>query len=397
MTSGSIDAASFTAVRIVAGAITLWAIVAVRSDARALGGSWPAAVALFVYAALFSFAYLELTAATGALLLFGAVQATMLGHALWSGERLRARQWTGFGLAIAGLMALLLPGLAAPPPGSAAMMMAAGAAFAFYSILGRGLGDPTSATAGNFLRAVPFAAALLFATPRFTLGAAGVGLAVASGALTSGVGYVLWYAALRRLSSTQAATIAAFRADAGHLRRGPAARGATDAAARPERGHDPRRDRTRRRRTGAKTPSPARIAGLLASITFAARLGRCGATLRAPEQQEQRAPILAAKDSQNVQEVFLNHVRKGKTPVTVFLVNGVKLQGIITWFDNFSVLLRRDGHTQLVYKHAISTVMPGAPISLFDPTKAEGAAPAQGASPSTLTLARAEPPPADDV
>ena len=83
---------------------------------------------------------------------------------------------------------------------------------------------------------------------------------------------------------------------------------------------------------------------------------------------------MANEKSQNVQDVFLNHVRKNKTPVTVFLVNGVKLQGIITWFDNFSVLLRRDGHTQLVYKHAISTVMPGAPIQLFDATKAEGAA-----------------------
>jgi host factor-I protein len=80
---------------------------------------------------------------------------------------------------------------------------------------------------------------------------------------------------------------------------------------------------------------------------------------------------VANEKSQNVQDVFLNHVRKSKTPVTVFLVNGVKLQGIITWFDNFSVLLRRDGHTQLVYKHAISTVMPGAPIQLFDATKAE--------------------------
>ena len=83
---------------------------------------------------------------------------------------------------------------------------------------------------------------------------------------------------------------------------------------------------------------------------------------------------MANETSQNVQDVFLNHVRKSKTPVTVFLVNGVKLQGIITWFDNFSVLLRRDGHTQLVYKHAISTVMPGAPIQLFDATKVEGAA-----------------------
>jgi host factor-I protein len=83
---------------------------------------------------------------------------------------------------------------------------------------------------------------------------------------------------------------------------------------------------------------------------------------------------MAAEKSQNVQDVFLNHVRKSKTPVTIFLVNGVKLQGIITWFDNFSVLLRRDGHTQLVYKHAISTVMPGAPIMLFDPQTAGAAA-----------------------
>ena len=87
-----------------------------------------------------------------------------------------------------------------------------------------------------------------------------------------------------------------------------------------------------------------------------------------------------AKDpSQNVQDVFLNHVRRSKTPVTIFLVNGVKLQGIITWFDNFSVLLRRDGHTQLVYKHAISTVMPSAPITLFDPNKTEAGAAAAGA------------------
>lgn len=99
---------------------------------------------------------------------------------------------------------------------------------------------------------------------------------------------------------------------------------------------------------------------------------------------------MANEKSQNVQDVFLNHVRKSKTPVTVFLVNGVKLQGVITWFDNFSVLLRRDGHTQLVYKHAISTVMPGAPIMLFDATKAEGGAEAPATG--TLKLARSEGP-----
>jgi host factor-I protein len=107
---------------------------------------------------------------------------------------------------------------------------------------------------------------------------------------------------------------------------------------------------------------------------------------------------MATEKTQNVQDVFLNHVRKSKTPVTVFLVNGVKLQGIITWFDNFSVLLRRDGHTQLVYKHAISTVMPGAPIQLFDPARGEAgetesAAPAAAAasgSPTRLSIGRRE-------
>ncbi|MGO9816743.1 MAG: RNA chaperone Hfq [Acidocella sp.] len=101
---------------------------------------------------------------------------------------------------------------------------------------------------------------------------------------------------------------------------------------------------------------------------------------------------MANEKSQNVQDVFLNHVRKSKTPVTVFLVNGVKLQGVITWFDNFSVLLRRDGHTQLVYKHAISTVMPGAPIMLFDASRAEGAAQAPAESGSTLKLHRSSEP-----
>ncbi len=100
---------------------------------------------------------------------------------------------------------------------------------------------------------------------------------------------------------------------------------------------------------------------------------------------------MANEKSQNVQDVFLNHVRKSKTPVTVFLVNGVKLQGVITWFDNFSVLLRRDGHTQLVYKHAISTVMPGAPIMLFDASKAEASGPAEHGG-NTLKLSRGEAP-----
>lgn len=107
---------------------------------------------------------------------------------------------------------------------------------------------------------------------------------------------------------------------------------------------------------------------------------------------------MATEKAQNVQDVFLNHVRKNKTPVTVFLVNGVKLQGIITWFDNFSVLLRRDGHTQLVYKHAISTVMPGAPIMLFDASRAAAEQPPAAPGPNTLNLKdpAAAPAPAGD-
>jgi host factor-I protein len=102
---------------------------------------------------------------------------------------------------------------------------------------------------------------------------------------------------------------------------------------------------------------------------------------------KRRIFAVANEKSQNVQDVFLNHVRKNKTPVTIFLVNGVKLQGIITWFDNFSVLLRRDGHTQLVYKHAISTVMPGAPIQLFDASRTEATS---GAAPGAATGALRE-------
>jgi host factor-I protein len=112
--------------------------------------------------------------------------------------------------------------------------------------------------------------------------------------------------------------------------------------------------------------------------------------LNATRNDNQKKALAMAEKSQNVQDVFLNHVRKNKTPVTIFLVNGVKLQGIITWFDNFSVLLRRDGHTQLVYKHAISTVMPGAPVVLFDATKAAAAEPAAAKEPAAAQASPAD-------
>lgn len=205
----TIDAATFTSVRIASGALILMAVVRLRGGVRPMaGGSWPAAAMLFIYAAGFSFAYRELSAATGALLLFGAVQLTMIGYGLWQGERLRRLQMAGFAAALGGLVYLLLPGLAAPPLHDAAFMLAAGMAWGVYSLLGRGMADPTQATAGNFLRAVPFAAVLCLAFSRDIAGdPLGVSYAVLSGAVTSGLGYVLWYAVLPALKATSAATI----------------------------------------------------------------------------------------------------------------------------------------------------------------------------------------------
>lgn len=203
-----IDAASFTAIRLASGALMLVALLRARGVRPSSGGSWPMALMLFGYAALFSFAYRDLTAATGALLLFGAVQLTMMAWGLWQGERVAGMRLAGLVIAVGGLVVLLLPGLAAPPPHAAALMLGAGAAWGVYSLLGRGAGEPIAATGGNFLRTVPFAAALILtAYGRETVDYAGLAYAVVSGALTSGLGYVLWYAALPALSATSAATI----------------------------------------------------------------------------------------------------------------------------------------------------------------------------------------------
>jgi drug/metabolite transporter (DMT)-like permease len=203
-----IDAASFTTVRIAAGALVLWLLLRLRGGGVARHGSWASALALFAYAAGFSYAYLSLPAAVGALLLFGAVQATMIGYGLARGERFNRRQGLGLLLAGGGLVGLMLPGLSAPPAGGAALMIAAGVAWGVYSLRGRGARDPTATTAGNFVRALPFAAALSLAMlPRAALDGAGVGYAVASGALASGLGYAIWYAALPGLRATSAATV----------------------------------------------------------------------------------------------------------------------------------------------------------------------------------------------
>lgn len=203
-----IDAASFTLVRLASGALMLWLIVRLRGGTVGAHGSWPSAFALFAYAAGFSFAYLTLPAAAGALLLFGAVQATMIGYGLWRGERLGLMQTLGLLLACAGLIGLMLPGLSAPPLGGALLMIAAGIAWGVYSLRGRGSGNATASTAGNFIRALPFVAVLsLLMLSRQSLDGAGVAYAVASGALASGLGYAVWYSALPGLRATNAATV----------------------------------------------------------------------------------------------------------------------------------------------------------------------------------------------
>lgn len=203
-----IDAASFTAIRLLCGAVTLWLLLKVRQRTQPMAGNWPGALALFTYAAAFSFAYLQLDTGAGALLLFGAVQLSMLFWGLLRGERLGPAASLGTALATAGLLVLLLPGASAPPLLAALLMLLAGIAWGAYSLLGRGQGDPLAVTAGNFMRATPLAlllAALLLA--QLDWDGPGLFYALLSGALTSGIGYAIWYSALPGLRASQAATV----------------------------------------------------------------------------------------------------------------------------------------------------------------------------------------------
>lgn len=202
------DPASFTSVRLLAGALVLSLLVGLRYRERVGRGNWGSALALFAYAAGFSFAYVDLSAGTGALLLFGAVQVTMIGHGLLHGERLSRVQWVGLVLAAAGVVGLMLPGLTAPPLLASSLMLAAGVAWGVYSLRGRGAGDPTRVTAGNFSRAVPIAllgSLLLLDRTHVELGS--LAYALASGGLASGLGYALWYSVLPALKATTAATV----------------------------------------------------------------------------------------------------------------------------------------------------------------------------------------------
>ena len=205
----AIDAASFSSIRLVSGAVVL-AVLARIGAGRAPPPrvDWAAATMLFAYVAFFSFAYLTLSAATGALILFGAVQLTMLAAGLHAGERFEPLGWAGFALALGGLVYLVSPGVTAPTPLGAALMTVAGVAWGVYSLRGRGLDNPLGATAGNFLRAAPMALALsavLYSQAHAS--PAGILLALASGALTSGIGYVIWYAALKGLTAIRAAAV----------------------------------------------------------------------------------------------------------------------------------------------------------------------------------------------
>jgi drug/metabolite transporter (DMT)-like permease len=232
-----IDAATFNLLRVLSGAAALWLIMKMRirlivdrtpspradsfslsshiTDHSSLGatttftaGDWLSALALFVYAAAFSFAYVDLSAGTGALLLFGAVQATMILWGLHKGERLDAIQIIGFVIAMTGLVVLIFPGLTAPPLFGLFLMIGAGVAWGIYSLRGKAGRDPIGSTAGNFLRAAPFATALsILCLSRMRLDRAGIFYALISGAVTSGLGYVIWYNALSGLKATSAATV----------------------------------------------------------------------------------------------------------------------------------------------------------------------------------------------
>lgn len=205
-----IDAASFTAVRIVSGAISLYILLLVsrKTQNSAKTGQWVSAFLLFTYAVCFSFAYIGLSAGMGALILFCSVQLAMIGLALAKGERPSLFEWCGLITALGGLVYLTLPGLDSPPVISSLLMGAAGVSWGLYTLKGRSAQDPLALTAGNFVLAVPFAlATVILFWGKVHLSARGTVLAIASGAIASGVGYTVWYAALKYHTSTRAAVL----------------------------------------------------------------------------------------------------------------------------------------------------------------------------------------------
>jgi drug/metabolite transporter (DMT)-like permease len=207
---GSIDPASFTSIRLLSGAAMLVALAAFPRHPHRAHRNWISSAALAVYALTFSFAYVTLDVGTGALLLFGMVQTTMIGAALWQGDRVTSREWLGLACALGGLVYLVSPGLTAPPLVGSALMMTSGTAWGLYTLRGRSMRDAIATNAGNFVRAVPLAlavTAVAVAQANVTVSATGVLLGVVSGALASALGYIVWYAALPGLSAIRAATV----------------------------------------------------------------------------------------------------------------------------------------------------------------------------------------------
>ena len=206
--TAAIDAASFTVIRLISGAIVLFIISLFSGKKETKGGNWFSAFFLFGYAICFSFAYISLTTATGALILFGSVQTTMIVVALLSGERPKLLEWIGLLFALGGLVYLVFPGLSAPPIFSSVLMMCAGVAWGFYTLRGKRSSNPLADTTGNFVRAVPLilVCSLPF-IPQIHLSNKGILLAILSGAIASGLGYSVWYAALKFHTATRAAIL----------------------------------------------------------------------------------------------------------------------------------------------------------------------------------------------
>jgi len=211
LAEGAADPAGYTIVRLVSGAAFLWLVLAWRSRGSMTGkldGSWLSAAALFAYAIFFSIAYVRLGAATGALILFAAVQISMLAWGIYLGERPRPLQIVGMVLALGGIAYLLLPGIGSPDPLGAVLMALSGLAWAVYTMQGRGVSDPIGATAGNFIRSAAFCVPLLaIGWSWLTMTGEGLVYALTSGVLASGLGYVLWYRALPHLAATTAAIL----------------------------------------------------------------------------------------------------------------------------------------------------------------------------------------------
>jgi len=210
----SIDPVSFTLIRLMGGAaaltLILW-ITSKRESRQTLEGSWSSGIALFAYAISFSLAYISLSSGTGALVLFAAVQITMLLAAFRSGESMSLFQWAGFIVAIAGIIYLVSPGIAAPDPRGAALMMVSGVAWGLYCIAGKSVKSPIAMTTGNFARAaimaVPTSIISVLVLSKFNVSAYGAALALTSGVVTSGMGYAIWYKAVPMLTTTQAAVV----------------------------------------------------------------------------------------------------------------------------------------------------------------------------------------------